>query len=152
MCRVIGWDKKCELLWSCFWLLYLSLKRFLSLFLGFFGCCCCWKKGWGQPLYGQKKSLFFSYLETYQLLINLGSLLKKQQTACKYMVSHLFAFKSIEPIKYLYYVQVINNLWLFIQPLNKHLSSATAHILVHYLTVLEWFTQCLLAFFQMHCR
>lgn len=90
-----------------------------------------------------KRFLSFSYRETYQLLISWGSLLKKQQTTCRCMVSHLFAFKSIELIKYLCYVQVINNLWLFTQPLNTRLSSAPAHILVCSLSGPEWFARCL---------
>lgn len=90
-----------------------------------------------------KRFLSFSYRETYQLLISWGSLLKKQQTTCRCMVSHLFAFKSIELIKYLCYVQVINNLWLFTQPLNTRLSSAPAHILVRSVSGPEWFARCL---------
>lgn len=105
----------------------------------------------GTALVLAKRFLSFSYRETYQLLISWGSLLKKQQTTCRHMVSHLFAFTSIELIKYLCYIQVINNLWLFTQPLNTRLSSAPAHILVRSLSVPEWFAQCLLSL-AMHYR
>lgn len=105
----------------------------------------------GTALVWVKRFLSFSYRETYQLLISWGSLLKKQQTTRRYMVSHLLAFTSIEFIKYLCYVQVINNLWLFTQPLNTRLSSAPAHILVRSLSVPEWFAQSLLSL-AMHCR
>lgn len=89
-------------------------------------------RDWEWCLWGKRQNTFF--LSSLKLISSwfVGKQQTKQRSLSVWF-HHLFAFTAIEPIKYLCYVLAINNFSLFIQPLNKCLSSVPAHILAHYL-------------------